>query len=152
MNQLACLQDRCWKSNNWSGTKTRAREEDNIIKTRQHATSLNLRRETVWSVWWGGCGEIGKGSSSGVSETIFPPVFVRVLLIFAHLLWYDDKFHASTRCRFHLVEYFTILHCVLYPSVKCTHSNPNYVLVIRSSFYLLGDACLHPRWMTEQTS
>ena len=57
-----------------------------------------------------------------------------------------------SRCHVHLVENFTILHCVLYPSVKCTHSNPNYVLVIRSSFYLLGDACLHPRWMTEQTS
>ena len=86
MNQLACLQDRCWKSNNWSGTKTRAREEDNIIKTHQHATSLNLRRETVCLVWWGGCGEKGQGSSSGVSKTIFLPVFVRLLLIFAYLL------------------------------------------------------------------
>ena len=45
-----------------------------------------------------------------------------------------NMFHASARCRVHYVAYFTILHCVLYPSVKYTHSNPNYVLVIRDAY------------------
>ena len=36
--------------------------------------------------------------------------------------------------RVRYVAYFMILHCVLITSVQYTHSNPNYVLVIRDAY------------------
>ena len=65
MNQLACLQDQCWKSNNWSGTKLR--EEDNI--TKQNSTQPLNR--------------VGVTHCNGVSDTIFLANFVQLLLTIA---------------------------------------------------------------------